>query len=144
MFKVILRYADDNIMYRGALKTNFGKPGKKSIYFFLTRFGLRVLLVSLLGLMNSGWCCASDVTSSSSSKDALLDKLIRIEKTGLANSEVSSKFVDAIKTGLQAYPQPILSLLANIKYEVHLGNLVTTCLPKVRCNQNLLGNTATG
>lgn len=64
-----------------------------------------------------------------SDKEALVDKLIKISKN---NIEVSSEFVDAIKTGLRAYPKPILTLLTNNKYEIHLGNLVTTCLPGLK------------
>jgi hypothetical protein len=64
-----------------------------------------------------------------SDKEALVDKLIKLSNN---NIEVSSKFVDAIKTGLRAYPKPILTLLTNNKYEVHLGNLVTTCLPGLK------------
>ncbi|MDQ5934654.1 MAG: hypothetical protein QG574_1960 [Cyanobacteriota bacterium erpe_2018_sw_21hr_WHONDRS-SW48-000092_B_bin.40] len=63
-----------------------------------------------------------------SDKDALVDKLIKISNRN-NNIDVSNKFVSAIKTGVSAYPQAILNHLINNKYEVHLGNLVTTCLP---------------
>lgn len=64
-------------------------------------------------------------------KEALLDKLIKIGPSIHTNSDVSCKFVDAIKTGLRAYPKQILALLTNNKYEVHLGRLVTICLPEL-------------
>lgn len=63
-----------------------------------------------------------------SDKTSLVAKLIKVSRRKYNDAEVSTRFVDSIRVGLAAYPQSLLTLLSNNKYEVHLAPLVTICV----------------
>jgi hypothetical protein len=67
-----------------------------------------------------------------SDKTSLVAKLIKVSRRKYNDAEVSTRFVDAIRVGLVAYPQSLLTLLSNNKYEVHLAPLVTICVPALK------------